>query len=220
MWLGDALETCLWYNNVPVVSDISSIMNWSSWAPVMNKDMVWTSWADTKTFVWNVLSCPLLKSLVLSPLQGGDPEAWAHQQCLCAQRPHVGWGDGIKLLRAIRLLISDLRDSSTKSCFARYILLPSFLGPQFLISKMGRVALPYRLQSTEIGSGTADKHGWWENFEHHGRAHEYFLQLSRKMGLSSDMKMLGPGRITPICREQVRGRMGCSLQLGGPLKTT
>lgn len=42
---------------------------------------------------------------------------------MCREATHVSCGDGGKLPRATRLLISDLRDSSSKSCFART---PSF----------------------------------------------------------------------------------------------
>lgn len=63
-------------------------------------------------FYSRVWACPLCKGALPWSL------GWS-TMFMCREAAHIRCGGGGKLLRPIRLLISDLRDSSSKSCFAR-----------------------------------------------------------------------------------------------------
>lgn len=138
-------------------------------------------------------------------------EAWAHQHRLCAGRPHTFHVEMEESCQEPQGCRSATWETSLPSpAFPGHLLLHSFLGPQFLISKMGRIALPYQLHSIKIGGATAGE----KILSIMARAGGYILHLSRKVCQSSTIEVLGPMRITPICRGQRRGRMGYPLLLG------
>lgn len=81
------------------------------------------------------------------------------------------------------------------------LIFQSFFGPQLLISKKGRVALPYSFQSIKIGRACV------KFFNTVDRGGGYIFQLSRKICQSSDIKVLVSLRIPLvfICRGYNRG---------------
>lgn len=117
--------------------------------------------AGTRGFAWNISSCLLFKSLGLSPLQRCFTLKLGLINNVYVQggHTHLMWR-WRKVAKSHYAADQWLERFLFKVLFCQVIFFYSFLGPQFLISKMGRVALPYQLQSTGIGSGTADRQGW------------------------------------------------------------